>query len=380
MIDTRTKTYEYERQPGRETERKFLPLFPEELVAFRDQAVPVEQYYLSHYGERFSLRLRETFTDGGPRYSAAFKNDGELTSEGLDRIEEETEIGAATYALLKTPDVPVLRKLRASPSDHIAIDFFEDGYVQLESEDQAAWERFASEYGLVGKVMEISGDDQAKNEWRAHALYVKTHGNETLRPAPELELDGTMRQIMEASRTGQTVRVRIGGRSGSGKSTLIRELTARLHEHGIAPTVLSTDDYNIGRNALTARFGTDFNWDMREAYDTRKLADDLERLGRGEPVARQAYDFGSGEPSTDGYVMPSGVYLIEGLYALSPDLASPDVIDLEIPTSFAECAGRRLYRDHYSGERDVSATFPTAADSLRYMLEIAEPAYRAQRS
>lgn len=381
MPELVTMSHEFEQKPGREIERKLMPVFPEQLASFREQAVPVAQYYLSHPDERFSLRLRETIRDGVLEHTATIKDEGAITPHGLDRMEESIAVSAETYAGFLTEDAPLLHKLRVEPMKHIAIDFFEDGHVQLESEHPIALSRFLEYHPhLAGGLVDISGDRQASSEWRAHLEHWRKTGKEALVPQQDLDITAIMNDIIHqhARRSGTVVQ--IGGRSGSGKSTLTADIQARLHEYGIPAIILSTDDYNIGKTAAAQLYGNKpVNWDAPNIYRSAQLAGDLGRLLRGETVQGQRFDFGQQEPVQTGAIRPSAVYLIEGLYALSQDFSHLGGLRYTVPTSFAECTGRRLIRDHFSGEREVTA-FKTPAETLRHIMEVAEPTYRTYQA
>lgn len=381
IVEKNNQSIEFEQNPGREIEQKFMPLFPELLEAFREQSVPVEQLYLSHPDERFQLRLRETIKDGELSYSATIKDRGVVTANGLDRLEENTHIHPDIYGTFRNLDVPILRKLRAEPMEHIAIDFYEDGDIRLESENPQALARFFEQTGLENNMIEMTGDRLADNQFKAHLEYRRQNGGrEANKPTAELATDTVVANILsDRLEKGRSIG-QIGGRSGSGKSTITREVHARLESLGIPTVVLSTDDYNIGANAARELFGdAPINWDHPSIYDTKKLAADIAALLRGEPIVSQTFNFELQEAVRGETIQPSSVYLIEGLYATSPDLAHLSGLEYTVPTSVAECTGRRLYRDHYSGERAVSA-FKTAADTLRYIVEIAEPTYQQYQS
>ncbi len=123
--ETITHSAEFEQKTNREIERKFLPIFPEMMDEYRTEAWPLEQYYLSHPSEDFSLRMREEFKDGELNYTATLKDTGKLTVNGVDRMEVEVPVAAEIYNLYKTQDVPALRKLRAEPLPGITIDYYE---------------------------------------------------------------------------------------------------------------------------------------------------------------------------------------------------------------------------------------------------------------
>ena len=145
MIETLQSTPEFEQSTPREKERTYLPLSPEQLAEYRTRARPVEQYYLSRIDEPFSLRLRETIDhDGSLQYTSTLKDRGTLGADGLDRLEVEIPVSADWYDYYKSEEAPIVRKLRADVNNHVAIDFYEDGSITIESEDPIAWQAFVS--------------------------------------------------------------------------------------------------------------------------------------------------------------------------------------------------------------------------------------------
>lgn len=377
MIETLTGSKEFEQKPSHETEQKFVPVFPERLAAIRQEALPIEQFYLSHPDEEFSLRLREAVDqDGQLQYTATLKDKGQLTPEGrLERLEVETAVTAQMYAYYKTSDVPVLRKLRATPYKNVVVDFFEDGYVHAESEHPLSWVAFCDQQDLTGQFVDVTGDRQADSQWRAHLVYRREHnGAEILTPSQELSVETIVHDILSSNPKTSPIVLRIGGRSGSGKTTLVRELQDQLQGYGLDSTVLSTDDYHRGKTWLDDYKGAPWTeWDAPIVYDTAALAKDLDRLKQGGSVEGRRFDFTTQEPVSTGPLQAVPVVIIEGIYARSPDLDTTVHLGYEVPTPLATCVGRRLLRD--MRERPQ---FADPVGSLRYMLEMAEPAYRAQ--
>lgn len=376
MIDSLPRTKEFEQNLPLETEKTYLPIFPEKLAELREIARPIEQFYLSHPSEPFSLRFRETLQDDGSlRYQAALKDRGQLTAEGLQRIEVEVDVSPELYHYYKT-DVPVLRKLRTTLYDDVVIDFIEDGRVTCESESSSAWHSFTTDYGT--DFLEITGDRHADNEWYAHFKYRRDHaGQEVLQPQPDLDPAQVVHDILANIGQQSPVVVRLFGRSGSGKSTVVREIQSQLQTYGLASEVISTDDYHQGATWLT-RYNNGQpwrQWDHPVVYDTRAMAENVQQLLTGQSIPRREIDFGPVEPVYKGIIMPVPVVIIEGIYARSPDLAHFDALDYEIPTPVATCIGRRLLRD--MRERPQ---FANPAESLRYMLEQTEPMWRNQLS
>lgn len=375
---------EFEQKPHQEIEQKFVPLFPEQLAMWREQSLPIEQLYLSHPSEVFSLRLRESFTrDGEALYTATLKDTGEKTSEGLQRLEVETEITAETYRLYRANEnYPVLQKLRTSPVKNIDIDFYSNGDITLESEHPISLTSFLGKYPAA--LDERTGDRSVDNEHRAHFEYRKSHnGEETLRPFEQADVAlGLARDIYGHHINNKLVVATIHGRSGSGKSTLVREIAHELE--GTIPRIitLSTDDYHVGKTFLEAHNNGQpwQDWDAEIVYDLDLLAADLEKLRNGEAIATRRFNFITEEPEITGVIEPTHertLILLEGIYAGSSKFENAAHVRHEVQTPLATSIGRRLARD-FSGER-VNDSLASPEVVLRYMLENAEPAYQAQK-
>lgn len=376
MVETLQSTPEFEQNPNREREKKYLPLFPESLERFRPQAVPIEQIYLSHPDELFTLRLRETIQDGELVYSATLKDVGQMTEHGLDRLEIETGISPETYAYYRQENIPTIRKMRAEPYRNIVIDWFEDGHVQVESEHPISWISFLEQHRLMEQTfVDTTGDRQSDNEWRAHLTYRKLHnGEEAFQILPDIDAPHIAKDLLTRNSNYYQTIATIVGRSGSGKSTLIREVQSILHQNGGQSIVLSTDDYHRGKTWLENYKGGPWTeWDAPIVYDLEALQKDIETLQQGKTITRRQFDFQTEEPIVTGLIDPAPFILIEGIYA--GDISFDKLADLryELPTPLATCIGRRLLRD--LSERPQ---FADPEKSLRYILEQAEPAYRNQ--
>lgn len=373
MAETIVQSVEFERN-NIEIERKLMPVFPEHLDDFRQEALPIEQYYLSHPSEDFSLRLREIMQpDGSLSYTATLKDRGSLTDHGIQRLEVEVDVAPGLYTYYKSDDLPILRKLRFDANQHVAVDYFDDGTVLCEAEDPIAWQSFTE--NLAVPMADITGDRQADNEWRAHLAYRRANqGAEALAPQPDLDPQQIAHDIWRQVQTDGTAIVRIGGRSGSGKSTIITQINQQLDTLGLERNVISTDDYHRGTTWLDRYKGSSWTeWDAPIVYDTATMAEDMTRLLSGESISQRYFDFADAEPKITGLLEPAPVLIIEGIYALSPDIAVEGSIDYTMPTPLATCIGRRLMRDM----RD-RPEFADPQASLKYMLEQAEPAYRRQ--
>jgi uridine kinase len=367
---------EFEQLIPHEIERKFIPVDPAIIDCYRKQARPVEQLYLSHPSEPFTLRLRSDFdTDNRPRHMVTLKDTGEITEAGLDRIEIEASINESTYASYIAPTVPLLRKLRAEPLEGITIDYYENGAVRIESENELNWRAFVAQHGDM--FVEVTGDKQSDNEWIAHLEFRRANnGAETLRPSNDLEPQDITHDILAQRAAGANpVIVHIGGRSGSGKSTIVREVIDELHLLNLDAAVLSTDDYHRGEPWLVEyNNGLPWTkWDDPIVYDTQTMAVDLARLCSGYAIAHRSIDWSTVVPAYMGSIEPADIIIIEGIYARAPEITSPNDLEYEMTTGLATCIGRRLLRD--MRERPE---FADPVKSLRYMIEEAEPAYRQQ--
>ena len=375
-VETMKSSREFEQKLPNETERKLLPIFPEQLSPLRAESYPIEQFYLSHINEPFSLRIRETFKNGELRYKAALKNTGVITPGGLSRFELPVEVPANLYRYyFDDHTTPVLRKLRADPEPGISVDFYEDDSVQVEVEDAESWPAFTARYG--DNFVDVTGDRIGSNEWRAHLRFRRLHeGKEAFTPTEELSSQTIIEDIL-ARRLRQPgpITVHVGGRSGSGKSTIVHEVRARLQEIHLTSEVVSTDDYHRGTSWLrTYNGGQDWtHWDAPIVYDTATMAQDLSILRQGGQIVTREMDWTVAEPRAAGFITMPDVLLIEGIYANSPEISDPEDLIYEMTTPLATCIGRRLLRD--LRERPE---FADPEKSLLYMLTEAEPAYRAQ--
>ncbi|MGE5327803.1 MAG: hypothetical protein ACM3KH_00545 [Thiobacillus sp.] len=367
-IETLSETT-VERKKFREVERKFQPIHPQLLEHFRTLSRPVEQFYLSNPNEPFSLRMREELDeDGNPIYTTTLKDRGTLSHNGLDRLEVETEISSDLYQLYKSPNSPCIKKLRTKINEHVSIDYYEDGDIQVESEDPNAWLQFCGHFGEC--FSDITNDTIANNELRAN------RGESQKLTTPELNPDDIVAEILSKLDEGDKCIVRICGRSGSGKSTLARQVQQILNnELFIRSDIISSDDYNRGTSWLKA-YNNDQDWtewDHPVVYDTHTMGCDIQKLCDGQIIPRRIFDFMTQEPSTVGNIAPVPVIIIEGIYALSRDLDNLDSLKYEMPTPLATCVGRRIIRD-----MQERPNFGNPATNLKYLLEQAEPMYRQQ--
>ena len=376
-IESLIHTPEFEGRLPVESERKFMAIFPEKLTKLREEAEPIEQFYLSHPDEPFSLRLRSTLNrdTGELQYEATLKDNGLRSNDGLRRLEVTTEISPKLYEYYRNNETPIIRKLRAEPLPGVVIDFFEnDGLVQAEVEDDGSLQEFINQFGNT--FMEVTGGATATSEWQAHYNFRREHeGREALSVQPELDINDIVSDILTSTADSPHV-IHIAGRSGSGKSTIVRQLRERLAELNIESITMSTDDYHRGATYLYYYNNRQEwqHWDDPFVYDTETMGVDLQNLINGKNIYHRHINWQTAEPYIAGTLSPKPVIIVEGIYAKSPDIVTDSSLVYEIPTPIATCIGRRILRD--LNERPQ---FCSPSENLLYLLDEAEPAYRAQQ-
>jgi len=371
-----------ELQKLREREQTLTAPTPDLLDAFRPLATPIEGAYLSHPSEEFSLRVRAEYTNEGIVYSAALKDEGEMSGDALDRMEVPTEISKDAYEFYRAqPQFPDINFLRTKPLKGLAIDFIEGVEMpQVEYESELSDEEPAFVQLLKTGLVDMSSDPSVRKEVIAHRL----HGSETLKPSGET-IDAFAERMfkdMVATYTmgHKQVVVGVSGMSGSGKSTAVRILQEKFSEtfgEEFTPVVLSSDDYHRGKKWLEDTYGAPWtNWDDPRVYNTAELASDIKRLADGDPIFHKHFDFATEEVMYDDIVAPSPFVIVEGLYAGSSDLKSIRTLHYEVPTSIATSIGRDVRRLVLEDRENGSIGGP--GERLRYQLEVALPSYLEQ--
>lgn len=372
-----------ELQKRREREQTLVATTPDLLDAFKPLSIPYEGVYLSHPDEEFSLRVRAKSTEEGVLYSAALKDEGEMVGDALDRLEISTEISKETYEHYANDErFPTVKFLRAEPLHGLAIDFIEGLEVpQVEYESSVGDDEPAFVSLLKTGLVNMSHEKSVRKEVIAHAL----HGKEALIPSGET-IEVFARRIfkdMVATYTmgHKQVVVGLSGMSGSGKSTAVHALKEQFSEtfgQEFTPVVLSSDDYHRGKKWLEAEYGAPWvNWDDPRVYNTSELADDIERLSKGEPILRKHFDFAREEVVYDEEITPQPFVIVEGLFAGSPDLKTVRHLHYEVPTGIATSIGRDVRRLVLENRANGSIATPEAR--LRYQLEVALPTYLEQQ-
>ncbi len=129
-----------------------------------------------------------------------------------------------------------------------------------------------------------------------------------------------MRPLRERLRTSPSAPILIGvaGDSGSGKTTFSNGIRRLIGNDMIA--TLCTDGYHKEdreQRRHSGRLPLD-----PDANHLDRLADDLRRLKRGQPIELPIYDHGTGRFAAPVVLTPSPIVVIEGLHALYPELSA----------------------------------------------------------
>ncbi len=356
-----------------ETEQKFLPLFPERLEQFRKCASKIVQVYLSHPDEEFSLRLREQTVGDETNYAATLKSTGQMTDQGVRRYEFTSDISRERYEYYQK-GAPTIQKYRVEPHENIAIDFFDDGHIHVESENVESWNQFLAQHRMENDFVDVTADKIVDNEWRAHYAYrQQNQGREAMSLTENLEAQEITEEILDRWQPGERLVVTVSGRSGSGKTTLLQNVREALQNRHVTSTILSTDNYNIGKKRLYEMGGgTWTNFDADEVYDLQLCLNHARMLAAGAPVPNYRFDFRTEETQPIQYLThPKDILFIEGIKAHHQNFRELADLHYDIPTPLATCIGRRILRDLTERPRF------SPEQNLAYYLEYTEPEYRA---
>ena len=144
--------------------------------------------------------------------------------------------------------------------------------------------------------------------------------------AEKLNIEGLTELIQQhvASGQGDMTFVAIDGPSGAGKSTLAEVLQSSLQ----GATVVHVDDFYSDEGVDPAD-GMDLADACNEYVDWLKLFElVLEPLRDGDNGYYQIYDWVAQKPDTWVTIEPRGVLIVEGVYAMRPELR--EIYDVKV--------------------------------------------------
>ncbi len=136
----------------------------------------------------------------------------------------------------------------------------------------------------------------------------------------------------------------ICGASGSGKSTLAREIRDSLTCNAL---IIGLDCYYRDYPELPFEERILINYDEPDIFDFDELLEDLETLERGEPIARNAYDYSNyRRADTDELLQPPDVLILEGIHMfLDKRISEKMVLKVFMHVDVDICLLRRIKRD-----------------------------------
>lgn len=109
--------------------------------------------------------------------------------------------------------------------------------------------------------------------------------------------------------------VGIAGGTGSGKSTVAEKLYEEFNGKAV---IIRHDDYYKEQHSMTYEQRTKTNYDCPDAFDTKLMIEQLQKLKRGEAVNCPVYDFNIHDRSEDIRVInPAPLIIIDGILILA---------------------------------------------------------------
>ena len=128
-------------------------------------------------------------------------------------------------------------------------------------------------------------------------------------------------RVAEAYYNGARV-VLIAGPSSSGKTTFSKRLAIQMMTHGLKPFTLEMDNYFVNRELTPLDENGDYDFEVLEAVDVKRLNQDLLSLIEGKVTQIPKFDFQMGRSSPGQKLQLSAdtVIILEGIHGLNPGL------------------------------------------------------------
>lgn len=167
---------------------------------------------------------------------------------------------------------------------------------------------------------------------------------------------------------GKVIIVGVAGGSASGKSTVVKQIRKKF---GKDVEVMMHDSYYNDQAEMPMEERYRQNYDHPGAYETRRMAKDIQKLKAGEEIYRPEYDYTLYTRSDKTVlVKPKRVIIVEGILVLE-DKTLRDLMDIKIyvDTDADERLMRRLTRDMAERGRSVESVLEQYRKTVKPMHE-----------
>ena len=334
-----------------ETERKFLTdNIPERFFDDADK-FSINQGYLMIRDNK-EIRVRSSEIENGlTSYTLTIK-DG---SSDVTRSELEVEITEQEFSniwpLTVGKRIKKDRYKQPIDDDHtLELDIYKSSniglvVVEVEFKDEEDANSFIVPNWL-GREVTYSKEFKNKNLARHNGSLNEVTIPEEVDKIEALQGLITYAEVLSRI-SSKPIIMAVAGGSASGKTTIIADKVA---EHfGSDARIISLDDYYKGESFMQDSLinGIELNWDQPEAVDLEKIGSHLSELVSGSCIEKPIYSFKTGEPEGTEKVDPLEyrVIIVEGLFALYPEIVEFADITTFVNTSSHGRMIRRLLRD-----------------------------------
>jgi len=169
----------------------------------------------------------------------------------------------------------------------------------------------------------------------------------------------------------------IAGGTGSGKTTVARRIYESLK--GVNVLVLQQDAYYIDLSHLPLEERKEINFDHPSAFDSELLIKHLEKLIRGQEIAKPIYSFTDYTRKKEiEKVFPRDIIILEGILVLEEEKIR-NLLDIKIYVDADEDERfiRRLVRDTKERGRTMESVIEQYLNLVKPMfLQFVEPSKR----
>lgn len=170
--------------------------------------------------------------------------------------------------------------------------------------------------------------------------------------------------------------VGVAGGSASGKTTIVRKIQEYFGEDIV---VLGHDSYYKAHDDMEYEERSQLNYDHPNSFETERMAEDVRRLIKGQPVEIPVYDYTIHNRSKKTeHIEPKNLIIIEGILILE-NKELRDLMDAKIyvDTDADERLTRRIRRDMIERARSIDSILDQYAATVKPMHEeFVEPSKR----